>query len=117
MAARLSPGRTVYSVPIGASVGDALGGGSSVAGVGNAGSEVGVGVTSGVAHPASRSAPARSSAAGRPRGGIGLVRVVAEIAGGNRRHGTVGQEPRFAAQQVELGAQTAGRVRELQQLL
>src|SRR5918996_5204332 len=109
MAARLSPGRTVYSVPSGSSEGEALGGGPSgvavAVGIGGAATELGVGVEPEVPQAASRNAPARSSPAGRPGGGIGLVRVVAEIAGGDRRHCAVGQEPRLTAQEVELGTQ------------
>src|SRR5204862_2027062 len=78
-----------------------------------------VGVAS-LTHAASPRARARSEPASRRRGKLtrlGLVRVVAQVCGGDRRHGAVGQQARLATQQPDLGAQPAGRIGQFQQLL
>src|SRR5688572_1413734 len=80
----------------------------------------GEGLVAGDAHAArTRSRPSRIAARlGWPMDlAPGLVRVVADVGGLDRRQGAVVKEARFPSQQVHLGAQPGGRVRQLEELL
>lgn len=48
---------------------------------------------------------------------IGLVRVVAEVGGGNGRHGTVAEQADLAAEEVELSLEADRGIGEFEQLL
>lgn len=125
---RVSPARTVYVVPVsgeavGAAVGDAVGEADGVAlgdgvktpPVGSSTVGSGLGDAPGE-HALTKMSIARKAARRRMER-MDLVRVVAELGGWSSRQVAVVEQPNLAPQQCELGTESRGGVRHLEQTL
>lgn len=126
MAAIVSPARTMWVVPSGEALGSTTSLGDAVADGEAAGEAVGspLTVADGIGDAAAPEQAVRATAADSrqparrsPRVRIGLVGVVAEIGGRDRRKGAIVEEACLPTQERQLGAKATGGIGQLEELL